>query len=197
MCNGHFLHTTLLTSLVVENRKHPQLNNKKTRTQCHDVANAVIADYTYRYLQSLGIRNFQIGWIFLKTFFSSRQPDDTSSTIVALTIDLTQIIFRKQLQPLTWVRLVTSSALQSQKWQSYCSALCGHLFPVLMPSWTRGAGSRHTTAVLFLAQHTLLLQMSYGVVLAQISVTHKNQVPMLMAHSSPRKSSLFGFLRRS
>jgi len=33
--------------------------------------------------------------------------------------------------------------------------------------------------------------------LFQISVTHKNQVPMLMAHSSSRKSSLFGFLRRS
>jgi len=54
--------------------------------------------------------------------------------------------------PLTWVRLVTSSALQSQKWQlidmsQWCrSALCGHPLPVLTDSWTHGAASRHTTA---------------------------------------------------
>ena len=52
----------------------------------------------------------------------------------------------------TWVRLVTSSALQSRKWQligmSYwCrSALCGHLLPALTDNWTHSAASRHTIA---------------------------------------------------
>ena len=54
--------------------------------------------------------------------------------------------------PLTWVRLVTSSALQSRKWQligmsQWCrSALCGHPLPELTDNWTHGAASRHTTA---------------------------------------------------
>ena len=52
--------------------------------------------------------------------------------------------------PLTWVRLMTSSALQSQKWQLIgmnqwcCSALCGHPLPALTDNWTNGAASRHT-----------------------------------------------------
>ena len=52
--------------------------------------------------------------------------------------------------PLTWVRLVTSSTLQSRKWQligmsQWCrSALCGHLLPSLMDNWTHDAASRHT-----------------------------------------------------
>jgi len=51
--------------------------------------------------------------------------------------------------PLTWVRLMTSSALQSRKWQLIgmsqwcCSALCGHPLPVLTDNWTHGAASRH------------------------------------------------------
>jgi len=54
--------------------------------------------------------------------------------------------------PLTWVRLVTSSALQSRKWQLIgmsqwcCSALCGHPLPALTDNWTHGAASRHTIA---------------------------------------------------
>jgi len=54
--------------------------------------------------------------------------------------------------PLTWVRLVTSSALQSRKWQligmsQWCrSALCGHPLPALTDNWTYGAASRHTIA---------------------------------------------------
>ena len=53
--------------------------------------------------------------------------------------------------PLTWVRLVTSSALQYQKWQligmsHWChSALRGHPLPVLTDNWTHDAASRHTT----------------------------------------------------
>jgi len=54
--------------------------------------------------------------------------------------------------PLTRVRLVTSSALQSRKWQligmsQWCrSALCGHPLPALRDNWTNGAASRHTIA---------------------------------------------------
>jgi len=54
--------------------------------------------------------------------------------------------------PLTWVRLVTSSALQSRKWQltgmgQWChSALCGYPMPTLLDSQTYGAACRHTTA---------------------------------------------------
>jgi len=59
--------------------------------------------------------------------------------------------------PLTWVRLVTSSALQSRKWQLigmshwYRSALCGHPLPVLTDNWIHGAASRHTIT---LVSHT-------------------------------------------
>ena len=44
--------------------------------------------------------------------------------------------------PLTWVRLVTRSALQSRKWQligmsQWCrSTLCGHPLPALTDNWT-------------------------------------------------------------
>ena len=54
--------------------------------------------------------------------------------------------------PLTRVRLVTSSALQSRKWQligmsQWCrSALCGHPLLALTDNWTHGAASRHTIA---------------------------------------------------
>ena len=54
--------------------------------------------------------------------------------------------------PLIWVRLVTSSALQSRKWQligmsQWCrSALCGHPLPALTDNWTHGTASRHTIA---------------------------------------------------
>ena len=56
--------------------------------------------------------------------------------------------------PLTWVRLVTSSALQYQKWQligmsQWCrSTLCGHPMPAIMDNWTHSAASRHTIASL-------------------------------------------------
>jgi len=54
--------------------------------------------------------------------------------------------------PLTRVRLATSRALQSQKWQLirmsqwYRSALCGHPSPALTDNLTHGAASRHTIA---------------------------------------------------
>jgi len=52
--------------------------------------------------------------------------------------------------PLTRLRLMTSSVLQSRKWQlirmSQCcrSALCGHPLPALTDNFTYGAASRHT-----------------------------------------------------
>jgi len=58
----------------------------------------------------------------------------------------------RYIAPLTRVRLVTSSALQSRKWQligmsQWCrSALCGHPLPALTDNWTYGAASRHTIA---------------------------------------------------
>ena len=54
--------------------------------------------------------------------------------------------------PHTWLRLVTSGALQSRKWQLIgmsqgCrSALCDHPLPILTDNWTHGAASRHTIA---------------------------------------------------
>ena len=48
--------------------------------------------------------------------------------------------------------LVTSSALQSRKWQligmsQWCrSALCGYPLPALTDNWAHGAASRHTIA---------------------------------------------------
>ena len=54
--------------------------------------------------------------------------------------------------PLTWVRLVTSSALQSRKWQligmsQWCrTTLCGHPLPALTDNWTHSAANRHTIA---------------------------------------------------
>jgi len=56
--------------------------------------------------------------------------------------------------PLTRVRLVTSSALQSRKWQLIGmsqwrrSALCGHPLPALTDNWTHGAANRHTIALI-------------------------------------------------
>jgi len=61
-------------------------------------------------------------------------------------------IWTLAIAPLTWVSLVTSSALQSRKWQligmsQWCrSALCGHLLPALTDNWTQGAASIHTIA---------------------------------------------------
>jgi len=66
--------------------------------------------------------------------------------------------------PLTWVRLVTSRALQSWKWQlngmsQWCrSALCGHPLPALTDNWTHGAAStsRHLAFDLFFTFHWVL-----------------------------------------
>ena len=55
--------------------------------------------------------------------------------------------------PLTWVRLVTSSALQSRKWQligmsQWCrSTLCGHPLPAPTDNWTCGAARIHRPTI--------------------------------------------------
>ena len=80
---------------------------------------------------------------------------------VSLTRDELKVKFwTLVIAPLTRVRLVTSSALQSRKWQligmSQCcrSALCGHPLPALTDNWTHGAASRHAIAPI---SHTICL----------------------------------------
>jgi len=67
--------------------------------------------------------------------------------------------------PLTLVKLVISSALQSRKWQligmsQWCRSACGQPLPAVTDSWTHGAASRHTIAPI---SHTMpsLLSPSY------------------------------------
>jgi len=61
-------------------------------------------------------------------------------------------IWTHVIAPLTRVRLVTSSTLQSRKWsligmRQWCrGALCGHPLPALTDNWTLGAASRHIIA---------------------------------------------------
>jgi len=76
----------------------------------------------------------------------------TNWTVTKIQIRVKVKVWALAIAPLTWVRLVTSSALQSQKWQligmsQWCrSALCGHPLPALTDNWTHGAASRHTIA---------------------------------------------------
>ena len=80
-------------------------------------------------------------WKFVKNWQSYRHEVKVKARVWTLAI-----------AQLTWVRLVTSSALQSGKWQligmsQWCrSALCHHPLPSLMDNWTHGAASRHTIA---------------------------------------------------
>jgi len=68
------------------------------------------------------------------------------------TDELLDMVWTLAIAPLTWVSLVTSSALQSRKWQligmsQLCrSALCGYPLPALTDNWTHGAVSGHTIA---------------------------------------------------
>ena len=72
--------------------------------------------------------------------------------IMGIKVKVKVKVWTLAIAPLTWVRLVTSSALQSRKWQmismsQWCrSALCGHPLPALTDNWTHGAASRHTIA---------------------------------------------------
>ena len=70
--------------------------------------------------------------------------------------------------PLTWVRLVTSSALQSRKWQLIgmsqgCrSVLCSHLLPALTDNWTHDAANRHTIAPISNTRPSLRSRCNYS-----------------------------------
>jgi len=72
--------------------------------------------------------------------------------ITSLNVKVKVKVWTLAIAPLTWVRLVTSSALQSRKWRligmsQWCrSALYGHPLPAPTDNWTHGAASRHTVA---------------------------------------------------
>jgi len=76
----------------------------------------------------------------------------SSSTVMTAAVKVKVKVWTLAIAPLTLVRLVTSRALQSWKWQligmsQWCrSALCGHPLPALTDNWTHGAASRHTVA---------------------------------------------------
>jgi len=79
---------------------------------------------------------------------------------------------------------VTSSALQSRKWQligmsQWChSALCGHPLPALTDSWTHGAASRHPIALI---SHTRpsTRSCSYYVCLMTTLFQHQHTAPRM------------------
>ena len=74
------------------------------------------------------------------------------SMLKCITTEVKVKVWTIAIAPLTWVWLVTSSALQFRKWQligmnQWCrSALCDHPLPMLMDNWTHCAASRHTIA---------------------------------------------------
>ena len=80
------------------------------------------------------------------------RPHATFYWSVIVSIKVKVKVWTLAIAPLTRVRLVTSSALQSRKWQligmsQWCrSALCGHPLPALTDNWTNCASSRHSIA---------------------------------------------------
>ena len=72
------------------------------------------------------------------------------SRLTAMIIKVKVKVWKRAIVPLTWVRLVTSNALQSRKWHLigmslwFRSALCGHPLLALTDNWTHDAASRHT-----------------------------------------------------
>ena len=94
-------------------------------------------------------RNMAAKWIYLSTKESPPVNGQcTTNHRIAVYWKVKVLTF--VIAPLTWVRPVTSGALQSRKWQligmsQWCrSALCGH--PSLTDNWTHDAASRHTIA---------------------------------------------------
>ena len=79
-------------------------------------------------------------------------PSRTTPRFMAVLLKVKVKVWTLAIAPLTWVRLVTNSALQSRKWQligmsQWCrNALCGHPLPALTDNWTHDAASRHTIA---------------------------------------------------
>jgi len=78
-------------------------------------------------------------WVWLARLLES---GDVAADSTCLSCVVFSRVSTLAIAPLTWVRLVTSSALQSRKWQLIgmsqwcCSALCGHPLPALTDNWT-------------------------------------------------------------
>jgi len=89
---------------------------------------------------------------FICKLFSEKYKIVQYIYIICFSVIVKVKVWTLVITPLTWIRLVTSSALQSRKWQligmSQCcrSTLCGHPLPSLTDNWTHGAASRHTIA---------------------------------------------------
>ena len=87
---------------------------------------------------------------FAESVFLYSIPVKWSSDLSALIFKVKVKVWTLAIAPITWVRLVTSSAIQSRKWlligiSQWCrSALYGHPLPALTDNWTHGASSRHT-----------------------------------------------------
>jgi len=96
-------------------------------------------------------------WFFYRSrrcvsFFTYLLTYISTDKLSAENVKVKLKVWTLAITPLAWVRLVTSSALQSRKWQligisQWCrGALCGHPLPALTDNWTHGAASRHTIA---------------------------------------------------
>jgi len=122
-------------------------------------------DCFLRYRISAATRNFTSGkslWlraVVLKWFYSLIRRE----TVYRVPVYSSKVKVKVRtlvIVPLTSVRLETSSALQSRKWQltgmsQWCrSALCGHPLPALTDNWTNGAASRHTIAPISHTRHS-------------------------------------------
>jgi len=75
-----------------------------------------------------------------------------SVNMMGLSLKVMVKVWTLVMAPLTRVRLATSSALQSSKWQligmsRWCrSALCGHPLPAVTDNWIHSGANRHTIA---------------------------------------------------
>ena len=80
-------------------------------------------------------------------FFFSSSDTDTLNTVSKGQVKVK--VWTVAIAPLTWVRLVISSALQSRKWQlmAWANGSAAHYpLPALTDNWTHGEASRHTIA---------------------------------------------------
>lgn len=59
--------------------------------------------------------------------------------------------------------------------------------------WMQGACTVNSNCIIFFFPYPIFFCFSFYV---QIKLTHKNQVPMLMAARSEKSKGFFGFLRR-
>ena len=154
-------------------KKNPKVVQRRQRQR---LTTTIKGHYHNVYLLYLSTRFSRVCWRicgqrtasrFQKAYFGRRRPLSLSwlglcrlrcQNIISSEIHVShppsahRKVWTLVIAPLTWVRLVTSSALQSRKWQligmSQCcrSALCGHPLLALTENWTHGAASRYTIA---------------------------------------------------